>query len=69
MSKMVEIKDENPGAEHFRLRHYNHELKMIEKRHESELISVKARHESEKNRLNSRFADGNELDDKLDKTN
>ena len=65
MNKKIMPQNENPTAEEFRLRHYNHELQMMEKRHAEEWTSVKARHESEKNRLNSRFADANELNDKL----
>ena len=65
MEKKAIPVNENPSAKDFRIQHYNHELQMMEERHESELKSVKARHESEKNRLNSRFADANELNDKL----
>ena len=65
MNKKAIPENENPSAKDFRIRHYNHELQMMEERHESELKSVKARYESEKNRLNSRFADANELNDKL----
>mgnify|MGYP005645319075 FL=1 len=64
MNKKAIPENENPSAKDFRIRHYNHELQMMEERHESELKSVKARYESEKNRLNSRFADANELNDK-----
>ena len=63
MDKIVRNPSENPSADDFRLRQYNHELQIMETRHESELKSVKARHESELNRLNSRFSDANHLND------
>ena len=67
MNKKIMPQNENPTAEEFRLRHYNHELQMMEKRHgseinsvharhQTELKSIKARHESEMKRLNSRFS-------------
>jgi hypothetical protein len=67
MNETVKTQNQNSSADDFRLRHYNTELQMMEKRHgseinsvqarhQTELKSIKARHESEMKRLNSRFS-------------
>ena len=55
MKKEIETESRLADVENYRLRQYNQELVMMEKRHELELKSVYSRHKAEKNRQSARF--------------
>ena len=55
MKKEIKTESRVADVENYRLRQYNQELVMMEKRHELELKSVNSRHGAERNRLNARF--------------